>query len=385
MENKSVSFIKETAFTITSVIPFALSMAVCSGMGAFAGAVFACIAALSFPVVEQKKQMPIFLSFLIITYAFKAFGAATASLAIIICGILLIISAFFAKKIKSRFESASPAILPALMLAGALTVTVLFTTDYFGIGASGNTVKEIIASYLSLGFHPNWRGVLYGTIVMVIMITFPRKFKKACRITDAAFLALIITTALNLFLNPSDMVSAIQETGNLSFDEYKNSVFIPLTKSSPILLNAIICAVALFLPCFYMITQKDNFKKTDLIIGGVSNCAIGFGTCMALPCGVKKEKIAVGFTSAILTAIIFILLNDFIARIPVHSCAVVIIVGTWQSVKWSKIKTAFSKPLYLIIFAVVIIACLLLGIVNGIIISAFISVLLSLFSKSKSI
>lgn len=362
MKNKSVSFIKETSFTLTSVIPVAFSMGICSGMGAFAGAVFACIAALICGTVEEKKQMPAYASFLIVTYAFKEFGASTASLSIIICGVLLVFSGLFANKAKEKLDKLSDnPVTGAVMLSCALAVTVLFTTDYFGIGATGNTVREMIESYLSLGFHPNWRGVLYGTIVMVVMITFPRKFKKLSGIISAPFLALILTAALNFLLNPSDMISAIREIGALSFSEYDNDIFLPAFGSGTRIIYSVLCGISLYLTCFYMYLQNENRKKSDFIIGGVASCVSGFVTCMAIPTVAKKEKLLNGVVASLLTGLIFFAFKDFIARIPVHSCAVVLIVGAWQSVKWSEVKKAFSSTLNIFIFAVIIIFGLFKG------------------------
>lgn len=356
LNNKTNLFIKETVHTVTSVLPLALSMSVCAGMGAFSGAVFACIAALICGTVEEKKQMPAYASFLIVTYAFKEFGSSTVSLSILICGILLIISALFYNKAKEKLDDIpNNPVTGTVMLLCALTVTILFTTDYFGIGATGNTVKDIIASYISLGFHPNWRGVLYGTIVMVVMITFPRKFKKANKIINAAFIALIITTLLNLFLNPSDMITSINEVGTISFSEYKNNILLSAFKSNQSLLYAFVCGISLYLTCFYMLLQNESCQKSDFIFGGIANCAAGFITCMSVPNITKKSRFSNGVIASLLTGIIFFVLHDFIERIPVHSCAVILIVGVWQSIKWSEVKKVFSSALNIIIFAVIII------------------------------
>ena len=348
--------VKDTAGIITSVLPIALSMAVCMGMGAVAGAVFSCIAALAGFTLEEKKQMPFYVSFLIVAYIFREFNAATASLSIIICGVLLLISVLFYEKTKALLNSAKDnSAFAAIMLSISLIVTILFTTDYFGIGATGNTPSEIIKSYISLGFHPNWRGVLYGTIVMVIMITFPRKFKKASKIISAAFLALIITTALNYLLNPSDMITAIREIGSFSFSEYKFNILIPLFNSKPHILAASYYALSLYLTSLYMILQNDDCKKTDFILSGVANCISGFGTCMPIPNRIKKNNFRNRIYASIIIAIIFFVFHHFIERIPVHSCAVVLIVGVWQSIRWKKIKNAFSSAINIFIFAFIII------------------------------
>lgn len=359
MKNKTFFSIKETAGIMTSVLPVALSMAVCAGMGVFTGAVFACIAALICGTVDEKKQMPAYASFLIITFAFKEFGSATASLSVIICGLLLAFSGPFFNKAKEKLDNLPDnPVIGTIMLLCSLTVTILFTTDYFSIGATGNTNREIIESYISLGFHPNWRGVLYGTIVMVIMITFPRKFKKTTKIISAAFMALIITTTLNLFLNPSDMITSIREIGAVLFSEYKDVILLPILSSKPSLLHSIVCGISLYLICFLMLLQ-NNSKKSDFILSGIINCASGFVTCMPVPKITEKKNLLNGVIASLLTGLIFFVFQDYIARIPVHSCAVVLIVGAWQSVKWSEVKKAFSSTLNIFIFAVIIIFGLL--------------------------
>ncbi len=362
MNNRVNLSTKETAAVLSNIVPVVFSMAVCAGMGAFAGAVFACIAVLICSVAEEKQQMPIYVSLLIITYTFKEFGASSTALSIVICGILLAISGLFYKKAKEKLDNLSDnPVIGAVMLSCALTITILFTTDYFGIGATGNTAKEMISSYLSLGFHPNWRGVLYGTIVLVVMITFPRKFKKATKVIGAAFIALIITTILNLFLNPSDMITAIREAGALSFDEYKSNIFFPVLNSKPIVLLSVFSGASLFLTYFYMILQNKNCKKSDFITCGILNCIFGFVTCMPIPNTAKKSKILNGVLACILTGVIFFVFHDFIARVPVHSCAVVIIVGAWQSVKWSEVKKIFSSALNIFLFVPIIVFSLWTG------------------------
>lgn len=355
MKIKTNFSVKDTLSVFSNITPIAFSMAVCSGFGAFAGAVFACIAALICNVTEEKQRMPIYVSLLIITYTFKEFGISTVALSIVICGILLIISTLFFEKAKRKLKTLSDSsVAGAVMLSCALTVTVLFTTDYFGIGATGSTAKEMIASYLSLGFHPNWRGVLYGTIVMVVMITFPRKFKKATKIISAAFIALIISTILNLFLNPPDMISAIRESGALSFEEYKSSILLPFFNSKPNVLPSVFSGASLYLTCFYMILKNENSSKSDLTACGILNCLFGFTACLPIPNTAKKEKLLNGVTASVLIGIIFFVFNGFIARIPVHACAVVIIVGAWQSVKWSEVKKIFSNALNIFLFIPII-------------------------------
>ncbi len=378
--NKNIinSYLKNTVSILTTVFPFALSMGVCSGIGAFSGIIFSIIASIF--ANEPKMKMAFFTTFLIVSYTFNAFGLSTLSVSVIISGLLLIICSLFYKKLKTALYSPFTS---AVMLSTALTVTVLFTTDYFGIGAEGNTVTEMLSSYRSLGFHPNWRGVLYGTIVMVIMITFPRKFKKFCKTVNASFIALALTLILNLFLNPPYMKTAINEIGASSLS-ISSSIIAPnlLEFGKPDILAAVLSGIAMVIPCLFIL-MSNNAKKKDYIAGGVSNCIFGFACSLPVPELNKKEKISSGITAAAIIALIFVLGASLIERIPVHSCAVVLIVGAWQSISGLKLKNTFSNAVSIICFVLCLAACLILGIVHGIIISALFFAVFCVFARNK--
>ena len=379
MKNKSVEIIKQTSYTLTSVIPFVLSAAVCSGMGAYAGAVFSCIAAFLCTIVETKKRIPLYIAVLIMTYSFREFGASTASLAIIISSICLLISSFFFKKIKKPAESpVISTVSGAVMISTALTVTALFTTDYFGIGASGNTFREIMESYVSLGFHPNWRGVLYGTIVLVIMITFPRKFKKASKVIDFAFVALVFTTVLNFFLNPPYMTTAIKEIGEFAGVSFR--LRIPASDISVV--GAAVCGIALFFTTSSALLQNEECSKKDFSDCGKLSLLSGMFICMPIPCKIRARKdMLSGFIAAVLSAVLFFALHGYMERIPLHSCAVVLIVGVWQSIKWGELKKAFSGLLTVFLFIVILMTGIMLGFVYGIITASVVAIVYIAYSN----
>ena len=380
IKSKSVSFAEETLHILTSFFPLVLSFAYCLGYKEIIGTMIACIAMIFASTEKTGKMMPVYLAFLITGYAFKN-DIKVVLYSSDICGALLIISAFCFEKLKKLFTVSA---VSGVMLAGALTATVLFTTDYFGIGATGNTVKEMIASYLSLGFHPNWRGVLYGTIVMVIMITFPRKFKKFNKTVAAPFAALALTLILNIFLNPADLGTSINEISDsdiIFVKMFLTSRFSDFEPSS--LAIAVSCGISLFIVCFYAISSDKNAKGTDYILGGAANAVFCGAFNLPLPYVVRKEKRSIlpGIAAAAIAFLIFWFGEEILLRIPLHSCAVVIIVGAWQSVKWGEIKKAFSGIVPVICFIFSVASCLILGIVNGILVSAIVSIIYSGFSK----
>lgn len=75
-------------------------------------------------------------------------------------------------------------------------------------------------------------------------------------------------------------------------------------------------------------------------------------------------------------ALLFIPLAPYSARIPTASCAVVLIVGAWQSVKWGKLRAAFASPLTIVLFALSLLITLLTNIAVGTIVSAVIGAIL---------
>ena len=76
---------------------------------------------------------------------------------------------------------------------------------------------------------------------------------------------------------------------------------------------------------------------------------------------------------------------DVINRIPVHSLAVVMIVGAWEIVDWKKVINAFSSVHSVGFFIISIVSTLYFGYVYGILISAVLYIIYSIiFRKSKT-
>ena len=354
-------------------------MAVCSGIGVAGGTIACAVACLLVAVKKTKLIMPVFTSYLIVTQTFKEFGASTTAAAIGFGGLLMIlvaITGFDFKKVVFK------PVAVAIMLASAISVTVLDTTLYFGIGATGNTVGEMIDSYLSLGFHPNWRDILYGTIVMVVMITYPRKFKKADNIVRAPFIGLVAALILNFFLNPSDMITAINEVGTYSFS-YSSLIF-PAFKGGLSIAGLLSSGIALFVINAYTVSlEKGN--SIEYSVGGAANVLGSFVSGVFIPfCPRTHKSISFsGIPAAILSVVILVLCRDYVARIPVAACAVILIVAAWQSVKWGDIKKSFIDVPSLASLIAVTAFMLIFGVVKGVLFGALCSFICSFLPSAQ--
>lgn len=192
---------------LTVSLSFGYALGACCGTGTVPGVLIAAVMGILFRAETTKCGIFAYFTALALIFFVGKLTSVHLIIRVAIALVISLIAALVPKRIKKLEENPIYSIITILI---AFSTTALVTNDYFGIGAEGYTVVEIIKSYVSFGFHPNWRGILYGTIVMVIMITFPRKFKTLFgKIISPAFAALVIIYAMNYFLIPAGTVSPI--------------------------------------------------------------------------------------------------------------------------------------------------------------------------------
>ncbi len=338
--NKKINDVaKKVLFPLAFIYPFVLSMGACSNFGALWSCILTVVLTIFVDKFDKKNLLFILLNFTVITYLLNSFGYLAAVIALVVSGIVFCFGDKFSSIILKFADSSA---FTGIMLATALTVTVLQTTNYFGIGATGNTAREMIESYVSLGFHGNWRGVLYGTIVLVIMITYPRKFKKFSKTIHGSLFALIISVVLNYFLNPPDMITSINEISTLEFN---------ITLNANISLWGIVISIICGIIIAFsneLIVLKDNPERKDFTRVGLINILLAPALCF-VPQKIDKSSVK-KIPLAVIIALFLFLIKDIIIRVPIHSCAVVLIVGVWQAVEWKCFKKAFKSPASVLLF-----------------------------------
>ncbi len=253
---------------------------------------------------------------------------------------------YFALNKKFKTDSIHPAVFGGLSLSLAFSVTALLTTHYFGIGAEGFTVIEILKTYRSLGFHPNWRGVFFGTITLFAMITYPFKFRKANKYFPAECFALFLPLILNIILNPESEYTPINElTKNFDFINQSDlSFFLPSFNSNFELsmqsyINAFQSAfsIGVMLLLFNSKSTRTDSTGTASILNGIQG---GFPVRNYKIRGYSSTSAIV---SVLLTTYTCFFLDDILMRIPLHSAAVVLIVNAWKQVPFNKIATGFKN------------------------------------------
>lgn len=301
-------------------VPFTLYMSLCSGLDVRVAAAACAVFALAGSILKMGIISAQVFAFLPVLYVFAKFGAAAG---LVCTALTAVVTAVLFKLPRDKYFNAAVAAGITVMLA--FCATALFTTDYFGIGASGTTVYEILRSYRYLGFHPNWRGVLYGTITLVIMITYPRAFKKLKERLPAPAVAVAVPYILNLFLNPNPNTSYINESASLY-----NGLGFAFSFSVIGAAYALSGALAASL-----ILQIYRNGEKSLVFGAPKLHNIG--------CESEKNGFPVAAVYAVVSLAAVFVLEPVFVRIPAHSLAVVLIAAAWQSVDWKNIAAAFSK------------------------------------------
>lgn len=330
----------------TTGFAFGFSVAACSGFSTLNCIVSAAVFSLLNANVNGINPMIYYVVFLISDYLLNISGMIAVVIAF---SVSTLISVLISRKMTLEFNENTPE-FSGMFLSAALTVTCLITTYYFGIGADGNTFVQMIKSYVSLGFHPNWRGILYGTIVMVIMITFPRKFKTVSRYLKASFIALFVTLAFNLFLLPKDKPEFF---ALCHYDGYNYPTSDEIKMLVGIYPIAVLIVSVIAITLIFLYTSKYSETKNALLL---VQTASAFTPAFPGNINGSMNEWVSGIVSALLI-LLSIPTEKLLERIPVASCAVVLIVGAWQSVNWSGIAKSFKSIKCASIFILTFIVC----------------------------
>ena len=337
---------KDIAYKFTLIAALSVSFGICSGIPLLSCIIACGILAIVYKLDYSVPLFPVIFSFMLTLCAAKETGLAGAVVAPVLGGLIALLLCKV-RPVKNALDKG--AFIPAMMVAVALAATVLVTTDYFGIGADGKTVIDMLKNYRSLGFHPNWRGILYGTITMVIMITYPRKFKKAGKTVSALFVALIATYLLNFALVPKGAVLTF-EVNRPVFEiaSFKTIDFSSLAGVKPVILTLIYAAAQ---SLAFILAGNDSPAGRETIYPLVAEVIVPAMFGFTIPGRIEKSgrETVKGLICAALLAATMLLTKCF-SGLPVPTAAVIIIVAAWQALDKSRFKGIFARKVNIPLF-----------------------------------
>lgn len=341
-----------------SILPFALAFGALAGIGMPAGLIAAIGAGMITAAAPGRVSFlagPACIVFLVFSACAGRYGMPVALTASFFAGALVLAALLLRADRLLRFIPAPVA--GGFTIGAALVMTILQTNNYFGINASGVSAVDMLLSYRSFGFHANWRTVLYGTIVLVLMITYPRKFKKLHKIIPAQFVSLAIALGLHLCLVPSAGQSPVLEAGRFAHTLSGSGGLLfggfSVAPAGGLLLSAAAIAVSVLI-CGGGARQEEGRSGKALLLGGGNMLLALFG---GMPVGAvmerrkKAARLAPLVASALMLAAV-LLLGGVFERVPLSVLAVILIVTMWEKLDFKALKTVFGgkKPAQILLF-----------------------------------
>ncbi len=314
---------------------YALCTAASVGLGLWN--VFFCIVICSLFSVKLKNKIYAPDVFLLIPVHYVISECSSYYLPICIVGGVIIY--YLLSKVVKRNNRIN-SIIAWVTLILALVATVILTNQYFGIGASGSTAIEMLKSYRSLGFHPHFRGLLYGTITLFAMITYPFKFRKLNKTLPAEFMTLLIPLILNLFLNPQRDLTTVNEIDTFFYEKYVYKIPFGFSETFeeanilPIILGCLYFGFVLFL--------RSNEKAVSQ--NTLANLTSGILSFLpARQFDITSYSLVSAIVTIVVSGAVIILCPNLLARIPMHCVGALLIVSSWQQVPYKNLSLLFKK------------------------------------------
>ncbi len=321
----------------------------CAALGQGLLSVLLCCAVCVFASLKLKNGVfsPDALMLLPLFYIFSVSSPISACISVFLGSFIFM---GLRKFLKDR--KISDTVITGAVLSLAIGVTILLTNHYFGIGDIGETPLEMLKSFRSLGFHPNFRGLLYGTITLFTMITYPFKFRKLNKYVPAEFITVLIPFILNLFLNPQKELTTINEAEFLSVTETLKNSAVYFTDFSPaeiplIIKNSVAVGVILFGYSSFEKSPKNNtLFFANALSGGLSGLSVRSFSVR----GYGKIAAITSFTVIVLSVLLF---PKMFSRLPIHCVGSMLIVSAWQSIPYKTLAGIFKKKdvISILIFA----------------------------------
>lgn len=384
-----------SGITVAAVaLPLALAFGVSSGADAASGLITAIIAGIvigllggaSYQISGPTGAM----AAILLTLSAKN-GVEGVLFAGCISGLILIIAALL--KI-GKLVSYIPAPVITGFTSGIAIIIALGQIDnFFGTHSEGEKAVLKLFSYGRLGFTPNLHAVMFGVIVVLIMVLYPKKLNAKF---PASLASIIIALVVQLIVKfddiavvgdiPKSLLLDTRLTPSVIIENAKDIKGLANTYLSPAISVAALGMIESLL-CGASAGKMKNEKidaQRELIAQGIGNMLIPFcggvpataaiaRTSVAIKSGGQTRLVSV-FHSLTLIASMF-LLGPVMSKIPLSALAGVLMVTAWRMNEWEAIKNIFSKKLknsalqYLITMLATVVFDLTIAIVIGVVLS----------------
>ena len=376
--------------TVAAVaLPLALAFGVSSGADAAAGLITAILSGLiigslsgaSYQISGPTGAMTAVLIKIVYDYGMQGVFIATLMAGLILCmaGILKL----------GKLVSLIPAPVITGFTSGIAIIIAMGQIDnFFGVTSEGSTNIARLISYGELGFNPSLYAVLFGLIVVMIMIVWPKKWNAK---VPSSLVGIVITLCLSLVLKkevavvgdiPKTLLPSIRlNFGDISPDAVKSLISPAIVIAALGMIESLLCGAS----AGRMKGEKLNADR-ELIAQGVGNIIIPFFGGVPATAAIARTSVAIksgaqtrltGIFHAVGLLASMFLLGEIMSQIPLAALAGVLMVTAWRMNEWESIKFIFKKRLKTAIaqFLITMIATVIFDLTTAILIGVIFSIL----------
>lgn len=346
--------------TVAAVaLPLALAFGVSSGADAASGLITAIVAGIVIGVLSGASYQisgPTGAMAAILLSVSAQYGISGVLTAGFISGAILILAAIC--KV-GKLVSYLPAPVITGFTSGIAIIIALGQIDnFFGTKSVGENQIQKIASYFNGqgSFQPDWLAVMFGAIVVVLMIIYPKKWNA---VVPSSLVGIIVALVVNMIFFEEGTVA---EVGNIPQSLVTDGSIIKSGFDLGHITNLIIPAISIaalgMIESLLCGASAGKMKGETLdaqreliaqgignmiipLLGGVPATAAIARTSVAIKSGGKTRLVSV-FHSLVLILSMF-LLGGVMKRIPLAALAGVLMVTAFRMNEWTAIKSIFKK------------------------------------------
>ena len=377
--------------TVAAVaLPLALAFGVSSGATAAAGLVTAVIAGVvigglsgaSFQISGPTGAM----TAILITIAAK-YGTQGILLASFLAGCILIAAGIL--KLGKIIYFIPSSVITGFTSGIAVIIALGQLDNFFGVKSEGELAITKVLSYFTSGFDMNWQAALIGSMVILIMIIWPKRWNAR---VPSSLVALAVVLIFNYFAKfDVSLVGEIPKSlflnERMSFSTLMNSeiwdfVIPSFSIAALAMIESLLCGAS----AGKMKNEKLNGDR-ELIAQGVGNVLIPFFGGVPATAAIARTSVAIksgcetrlaGIIHALVLLLSMFVLAPVMSSIPLSALAGVLIVTAWRMNDWENIhyifghrfKTGMAK------FGITMVATVVLDLTQAIIIGVAFSTFL---------
>ena len=346
--------------TVAAVaLPLALAFGVSSGADAASGLVTAIVAGIVIGILSGASYQisgPTGAMAAILLSVSAKYGITGVLTAGFISGAILIIAAVCRV---GKLVSYLPAPVITGFTSGIAIIIALGQIDnFFGTHSVGENQIAKIGSYFSGtgNCNPNWWAVMFGGLVVLIMIVYPKKWNA---VVPSSLVGIIVALIVNMVFFeqgtvaevgaiPSSLVTddSIIRKG-FDFANITNLIMPAVSIAALGMIESLLCGASAGkmkgerLDASRELIAQGIGNMVIPLLGGVPATAAIARTSVAIKSGGQTRLVSV-FHSVVLILSMF-LLGGVMSRIPMAALAGVLMVTAFRMNDWAAIKSIFKK------------------------------------------